>query len=194
MSRSPCWGQVRGGIMFGLDRASKKPRLEYVTTESVQLSARPPLISSSSYLDRLTPHCVRRVARSVHLRVAGCSGGLLGGRWTIGVPSRALRGNEITLSAQVVRKFSLEDREDFQTLSGKMADCFAPRFSAHGSGIQITAEVGIDPASYLNRQYQRRVRAPSVGTELRGRKLRKLNATGTELQTPVALEGARCMS
>jgi hypothetical protein len=28
--------------------------------------------------------------------------------------------------------------------------------------MQITVQVGIDPASYVNEQYQRRVRAPSV--------------------------------
>jgi hypothetical protein len=38
-----------------------------------------------------------------------------------------------------------------------------PAIFAHGRGPQIIVEeVGIDPARYVDQQYQRRVRAPSV--------------------------------
>ena len=54
---------------------------------------------------------------------------------------------------------SLDDAGIAEHLSIQMIA--ARRFSAHGRGKQIIVEVGIDPASYVNEQYQRRVRAPS---------------------------------
>jgi hypothetical protein len=57
-----------------------------------------------------------------------------------------------------------------------MVDCLRRDFSAHGRGIQITAELGIDPASYLNEQYQHRGARSLRMSELReGRKPQKLS-------------------